>query len=109
MTNYYIKNSSMTLGSISVAGILATQLIALPSDEFKKLSLVPNNANYVTSANSHTFGQYANIFSGDFEREPHQFEASISLFYAKLLARQEPLGKEFEDALYDNLWDLYAR
>ncbi|MEQ6343009.1 MAG: hypothetical protein M3A44_15520 [Gammaproteobacteria bacterium] len=109
MTNYHIKNSSMTLGSISIAGILATQLLALPSDEFQKLSLAPNNANYVTPANSHTFGQYANIFTGEFDRESSQLEVSVSLFYAKLLAHQEPLGKEFEEALYDNLWDLYAR
>lgn len=109
MTSYHIKNSSMTLGSISIAGILATQLLAPPSNEFQKLPLVPNNAHYVTSANSHTFGQYANMFTGKFERGPSQFEASVSHFYAQLLAHQEPLGKEFEEALYGNLWDLYAR
>lgn len=26
-----------------------------------------------------------------------------------LVTRQEPLGKEFERVLYDNLWDLYDR
>jgi len=29
-------------------------------------------------------------------------------FYANLLAKQEPLGTEFEKVLYDNLWDLYV-
>ena len=29
--------------------------------------------------------------------------------YRKLLSMQEPLGKEFERVLYDNLWDLYDR
>lgn len=28
---------------------------------------------------------------------------------AEFLASQEPLGKEFEDILYGNLWELYAR
>ena len=26
---------------------------------------------------------------------------------SKLLSKQEPLGKDFEKVLYDNLWDLY--
>ena len=27
----------------------------------------------------------------------------------KFLAKQQPLGKEFEQVLYDNLWELYVR
>ncbi len=30
-------------------------------------------------------------------------------FNSKLLAAQQPLGEEFERALFENLWDLYAR
>jgi hypothetical protein len=37
------------------------------------------------------------------------FEAAVTDFYAKLLANQEPLGKEFERVLHENLWDLYVR
>lgn len=45
------------------------------------------------------------------EREDHrqEHEATIAHFYSQLLAKQEPLGKEFEAVLYDNLWDLYVR
>ncbi len=32
-------------------------------------------------------------------------EDKLELF----LEKQEPLGKEFEAVLFDNLWDLYAR
>jgi len=28
-------------------------------------------------------------------------------FLANLYSEQEPLGKEFSDVLYDNLWDFY--
>jgi hypothetical protein len=31
----------------------------------------------------------------------------IHSFYSKLLKNQEPLGKEFEKVIYENLWDLY--
>jgi predicted HAD superfamily Cof-like phosphohydrolase len=30
-------------------------------------------------------------------------------FYSTLLAKQQPLGREFEQVLYENLWDLYER
>jgi hypothetical protein len=38
-----------------------------------------------------------------------EFAAELAKIYADLLARQEPLGKEFEDVLFDNLEDLYER
>jgi hypothetical protein len=34
---------------------------------------------------------------------------SIESFYADLLSKQERLGKEFEQVLFANLWNLYAR
>jgi hypothetical protein len=38
-----------------------------------------------------------------------EFERSVASFYATLLADQEPLGKEFERVLHENLWNLYSR
>ena len=35
-------------------------------------------------------------------REAHEFAD-------RLLTQQEPLGKEFEGVLHENLWDLYER
>jgi hypothetical protein len=37
------------------------------------------------------------------------FEGAITIFYPTLLANQQPLGKEFEKVLFDNLYDLYVR
>ncbi len=44
------------------------------------------------------------------ESEGYQVDESdntIEDFFDSLRRRQEPLGKEFEDVLYDNLSDLY--
>lgn len=35
------------------------------------------------------------------------FEQAISAFYTQLLSKQEPLDRDFEKILHDNLWDLY--
>jgi hypothetical protein len=35
--------------------------------------------------------------------------ASLMAFYTTLMAGQQDLGKEFEQVLFDNIWDLYAR
>jgi hypothetical protein len=35
--------------------------------------------------------------------------STISNFYASLLEQSEPIGREFEEVLYGNLWDLYER
>jgi hypothetical protein len=55
-----------------------------------------------------TLGQQKNIFRGDYAHPPVDPGEAIAAFYASLLARQEPLGKEFEKILQDNLWELYS-
>jgi hypothetical protein len=55
-----------------------------------------------------TIGQYGNLFvSADVSQI--DFEGAVAAFYSTLLAKQEPLGSEFEQVLYDNLWELYVR
>lgn len=34
---------------------------------------------------------------------------AVTRLYAKLMTEQESLGGEFENILFDNLWDLYSR
>lgn len=58
---------------------------------------------------SKTYGQYTNEFTEEFENLGLSFEDELASFYAQLLAQQEPLGKKFEQVLYDNLWDLLVR
>jgi hypothetical protein len=55
-----------------------------------------------------TIGQYGNLFvsAGTSQTD---FEGAVAAFYSMLLAKQEPLGREFEQVLYDNLWELYVR
>jgi hypothetical protein len=54
-----------------------------------------------------TIGQL--IFNDTAQSTTTDFEGTVATFYATLLAKQQPLGKEFEKVLYDNLWDLYVR
>ena len=35
------------------------------------------------------------------------FEAIVTSFFEELSSNQEPLGHEFEEVLFENLWDLY--
>jgi len=37
------------------------------------------------------------------------FEETVASFYEQFLTMQEPLGKEFEQVLHDNLWNLIVR
>jgi hypothetical protein len=37
----------------------------------------------------------------------YQSEKELREFGRKLAMAQQPLGKEFDKVLYDNLWDLY--
>lgn len=37
------------------------------------------------------------------------FDETLRRFAADLASKQEPLGKEFSEVLYENLWDLYVR
>ena len=41
------------------------------------------------------------------KQESTSFEGDVTNFFQKLTAEQEPLGREFEQVLFDNLWDLY--
>ena len=41
------------------------------------------------------------------KQESTSFEGDVTDFFQKLSAEQEPLGPEFEQVLFDNLWDLY--
>lgn len=41
------------------------------------------------------------------EAQTFDFAREITTIYAKLLARQEPLGSEFEAAIFDDIESLY--
>lgn len=110
MNNYCIKQESETSAGnyrlnlfivkpLLLAGIAAQSLRPIPS-------YIPP---YTIIESSKTFGQLENMFTGDYEDATSDFEQSMTAFYASLLEKQEPLGKEFEDVLDENRWDLYVR
>jgi hypothetical protein len=53
-------------------------------------------------------GQSVYVFTSPKQSETLDFEGDVATFYSTLVANQEPLGKDFERVLYDNLWDLYV-
>lgn len=112
MNNYDIKKTSGTstgtaliTGAIFLVGSLGLGLDQCQQDH-KSLNLRPNI--YIQES-SKTFGQYTNVFTGEYENLGLDFDEAVTSFYAEFLAAQEPLGKEFEEVLYDNLWDLIVR
>ena len=42
-------------------------------------------------------------------RQCAEIDAAEVEFFKELRSRQERLGKEFAEVLFDNLWDLYSR
>lgn len=111
LPNYQVERTPPTWGSAVyvLSGLLlvasapgaTTPAVALPA-----ISLGPRGYN--VPANTGTYSQLQNMFTGMYDRYSLDFDSTISTFYANLLAKQEPLGKEFEKVLYDNLWDLYV-
>lgn len=55
---------------------------------------------------SRTFGERSATFD---EMVSVPRETSLEEFHSGLLSKQEVLGRDFERALFDNVWDLYAR
>jgi hypothetical protein len=97
---------------VVIAGILASQFLARhavpgPVEEnHGALFAVP----YHTKSALSSFDQLRSIFGSILDHKPDLFFVeSISKFYAKLVASQEPLGPEFSRVLHENLWDLYER
>lgn len=57
-----------------------------------------------------THGEHGDLFVRARLAEPSEVDSSaFEKFYADLMSRQERLGREFEQVLYENLWTLYAR
>lgn len=112
MNNYHIDQTSRTLSRVAIAGILVGS--CLPYDRNNEPS--PNTAyslageNYTSAhyGTSPTHDQKQNILTGHPKSyEETKFEAVLTNFYEQLSSNQEVLGHEFEQVLYENIWDLY--
>lgn len=101
-----------TVGTFSqiiiVAGLLASNLFpAKTVDKNHMVYMQPSQTEYTPTYNwsALTTNPSFNLEHGTIESD--SFEKSVGNFYARLLARQEPLGADFEEVLQNNLWDLY--
>ena len=108
--NYYTTQTSRTIGSVAIAGIIATQLLLTPPLNIQQqdlnMPLYRHNV-YQLSAIPPTFDKFRGAITGEYYQGINDFEADISDFYATLIASQELLGIEFEKVLYENIWNLY--
>lgn len=114
MNDYAIKQESSTSDSTAIGvarlmvGTLLVMQLGVGQGQETDISLTRRPPVRIEEI-SKTFGQHTNSFTGDYEIQSVSFEETVASFYAQFLAAQEPLGKEFEQVLYDNLWDLLVR
>jgi hypothetical protein len=98
----------LSVGGIA-AGFMAATLFSeapAPMEQLQDHPEVP--VIFYPGANS-TYGDLLGIFAPARFDANHTAAQAIVTFYSALLAKQERLGKEFEEVLFDNLWNLYAR
>lgn len=110
MNNYRIKQESETSSGTYRLNLFIVKPLLLAGIAAQSLHPTPSYfPPYTIAESSKTFGQLENIFTGNYEDATSDFEQSMTEFYASLLEKQEPLGKEFEDILDENRWNLYVR
>lgn len=92
--------TSLTSGSL-MASIFALQLTAVPVSATRAAML---DREVRISGSSSTNGTSRRKFVSAADEA-----VTLANFYEDLLARQQPLGRDFEEVLFENLWDLYLR
>ncbi len=97
---------------IVAAGLLASPnlgLSGISSPSYSSHSGGVYQLAYEVQENQSTSSQESNLVSKNrLDNDDREFVGNVSKFYATLAEGQEPLGKEFEKVLHDNLWDLYG-
>jgi hypothetical protein len=108
MSEIEIKSMPSSWGNNLVAGFIASQMF-LNSIPFG--GEWPRRAeplvDYKLSPSTH--GTHDDLFSAAQLVHILETRPALATFYAELLAKQERLGREFEQVLFENLWDLYSR
>jgi len=109
MNEVYYRQTSSTFSYV----LLAAGLLALQPNAPANTDAAVHSANhfsqssYSVGGSESTFNSMRGAITGAYDSNTTEFEQSVGMFYAQLLASQEPLGAKFEKVLYDNLWDLY--
>ncbi len=116
MYKYQIEQTSQTFRTVIITGILASTL--LPQNWTYDLGskvLSPfsksNNFIFLTHGTSPTYEPQTNPLSKSHLSYPvfqdAEFEGFLTDFFVNLSSNQESLGFEFEQVLFEQLWDLY--
>lgn len=110
MNNIKYKQQQGTFTNVIISAGIFAQLCSASitindpdTNEYKSLA----HPSYLSASNLSTYTHIVNPITGDIPSVSNTFESVISDFYFNLLLNQKPLGKEFEEVLNDNLWDLY--
>jgi hypothetical protein len=96
-----------------ISGMLANRVFADISkhdDQLQAAQPYAESRDYVLNIDgaSLTYEPRRNVFTGTYPSSANtEFEDVITNFFTKLSSSQEALGTEFEQVLFDNLWDLY--
>ena len=105
MNNYNINQIQRTIGSVTIAGIIAAAqfLSNIPI----KLD-IESHPRQLDQRNVYYSPALSSVYTkNNYYQGTDQFEIAVTNFYKTLLISQEPLGAEFEKVLYSNLWELY--
>lgn len=108
MSDIEINQISTTVGAIIIATALSGLSVANKSNQdFSQITT--SRDSYIPNGSSPTFSENQELQKHSINNIElnNSFEQVTSQFYSELEVQQEPLGKEFEKVLYDNLWDLY--
>ena len=105
--SYITSQTPLTASNVIISVALISTAFTLTDSEALKQSTpqVP----YEIYANSSSDQNVQVNMSSASEDIDQQLSETVSTFYAQFISNQEPLGKEFEQILHDNLWDLYER
>jgi len=111
MTEVETKSLQSSIGNSLVVGFMASQLFLvnpiIPLSGDDRGRIMPF-IDYSMSPSTH--GQHGDLFAAARLADFSELASSaLEMFYADLMAKQERLGTEFEQVLYQNLWTLYAR
>lgn len=110
--NNYVKQTPQTIRTVVMFGILASTFLPSNYDNAPSSGILPlstgNNYDYSYRGIPLTHEPSKNDLTGYYPLSIEAtFQAVVTNFFGNLSATQEPLGQEFEQVLFENLWDLY--
>lgn len=112
MNRDYIRQTPPTIGTVVIAGMLASTFLPSNCNNAHPSNMPPfsasNNYAYSYRGTPLTHESSKNVFTGYCSSSIETtFEAVVTSFFEELSSNQELLGHEFERVLFESIWDLY--